>query len=79
MANTVHHCHWPGCLQPVPPRLWGCRKHWFMLPKKLRDAIWREYVPGQEITKTPSDAYVLVALEVQEWIKANQPAQEANG
>jgi len=58
-----------------------------MLPKKLRDAIWREYVPGQEITKTPSDAYVLVALEVPSPITrddgdhgdAGDLFQEANG
>jgi hypothetical protein len=60
---------------PVAPRLWGCRKHWYMLPKKLRDAIWNAYVPRQEITKTPSPAYIQVAREVQEWIVANFPPQ----
>lgn len=24
-----------------------CKKHWFSLPKKLRDAIWATYRPGQ--------------------------------
>lgn len=41
-----------------------------MLPKRLQAKIWGAYVPGQEITKTPSDAYLDVANEVQEWIKA---------
>ena len=63
-----HTCHWPGCKTPVPPKLWGCRTHWYKLPKQLRDLIWRTYVPGQEITKTPSRAYLDAAKQVQEWI-----------
>jgi len=64
-----HHCHWDGCKREVPPKLWGCKEHWFKLPKPLRDAIWKEYRPGQEITKTPSARYVAVAILVQAWIK----------
>jgi hypothetical protein len=67
---TVRHtCHWPGCQVEVKPRLWGCRDHWFVLPKRLRDAIWESYVPGQEITKTPSEAYIKAARDVQRWIE----------
>jgi len=65
-----HTCHWPGCTREVPPAMWGCRTHWFTLPKHLRDAIWREYRPGQEIDKHPSEAYMEVALEVQRWAVA---------
>jgi hypothetical protein len=66
-----HHCHWPGCPVEVPPKLWGCKKHWYMLPKYLRDKIWATYRPGQEVTKDPSDAYWDAAMEVREWIEAN--------
>lgn len=48
--------------------MWGCRTHWFALPKHLRDAVWRTYEPGQEVTLTPSDAYLDVADVVQKWI-----------
>lgn len=65
-----HHCHWPGCKRPVPPAMWGCRKHWYALPAALRTKIWRVYQPGQEITKTPSPEYVEVAREVQNWIES---------
>lgn len=58
----------------VAPKLWGCKKHWFMLPAGLRAKIWAAYVPGQEITKTPSAAYIAVAQEVQQWIKLKYPA-----
>jgi hypothetical protein len=63
-----HTCHWPGCETEVAPKLWGCAFHWLKLPKRLRDRVWAAYVPGQEITKTPSAKYLEVALDVQRWI-----------
>jgi transcriptional regulator with XRE-family HTH domain len=63
-----HHCHWPGCETQVPPAMWGCKVHWFKLPKALRDRIWRTYAPGQEVDMTPSDEYLQVADDVQRWI-----------
>jgi hypothetical protein len=38
-----------------------CRRHWFALPQKIRDAIWREYREGQEIDKRPSARYLAVS------------------
>lgn len=67
--SRPHHCHWPGCAAQVPPAMWGCRKHWFMLPSNLRSAIWKHYRPGQEVTMTPSREYLAVARQVQDWIK----------
>lgn len=64
-----HQCHWPGCDAQVPPAMWGCTRHWFTLPKALRDRVWAAYVPGQEVTMTPSEAYMNVAHEVQRWIE----------
>jgi CDP-diacylglycerol pyrophosphatase len=63
-----HHCHWPECQEQVPPAMWGCKKHWFMLPKNLRDRVWATYRPGQEKDMRPSEAYLKVAEEVQKWI-----------
>ena len=70
----THHCHWPGCPKAVPPAMWGCRQHWFALPKRLRDRIWATYRAGQEITKTPSDLYIEAAQAVQAWIREQYPA-----
>lgn len=53
--------------------MWGCKPHWFQLPKFLRDAIWLWYVPGQEITKKPSLAYLEVARLTQLWIETMEP------
>lgn len=66
-----HICHWPGCGKQVPPAMWGCKPHWFKLPKILRDKIWAAYRPGQEETGGVSEAYFAAANEVQAWIKAN--------
>lgn len=66
-----HTCHWPGCDKEVPPRLWGCRYHWYKLPRRLRVKILKEYRPGQEIDKNPSRNYIEVAGEVQQWIRDN--------
>jgi len=66
-----HHCHWPECDKQVPPAMWGCKPHWFKLPKRLRDRIWLEYAIGQETDWSPSDEYLSAALEVQAWIEEN--------
>ncbi len=65
-----HTCHWPSCKKAVPPRMWGCKSHWFELPKSIRDAIWKHYVPGQEKTKNPSPEYLRIADIAQRWCRA---------
>lgn len=70
--SRPHRCHWPGCEQEVAPALWGCRKHWSILPIALRYKIWATYRPGQEDELTPSRRYLEVAREVQEWIAAER-------
>jgi hypothetical protein len=71
-APMSHTCHWPGCTQKVPPRMWGCKPHWYQLPPMLRVKIWRTYRPGQEVTKTPSPAYIAAAQEVQRWLRSQE-------
>lgn len=57
---SVHTCHATACEVNVPPEMFMCRRHWFMLPKRLRDKIWRHYREGQcddwQITKAYSEA-----------------------
>jgi ribosomal protein S26 len=67
--TRAHTCHWPGCTQQVPPAMWGCRRHWYMLPQHLRTRIWQTYQPGQEKGAADvSHAYVQAARAVQRWI-----------
>lgn len=71
--KPAHTCHWPGCGKPVPAAAWGCKRHWYTLPQYLRTLIWSTYLPGQEISKTPSTQYVDAARQVQDWIAKNHP------
>jgi len=54
-----HLCHAADCAIQVPPKMLMCRRHWFMVPKPIRDAIWSTYRPGQETDKNPSEAYLV--------------------
>jgi hypothetical protein len=42
-----HTCHATGCKIEVPPTMFMCKRHWYMLPKRMRDAIWASYREGQ--------------------------------
>lgn len=60
-AVMAHTCHARGCTIAVPPKMLMCRRHWFLVPKALRDAVWRTYHPGQERTKDPTSEYLAAA------------------
>lgn len=64
-----HKCHWPSCDKEVPPKHWGCIDHWFMLPQGIRNEIWCEYRPGQEVDKQPSHGYLCAADKAQFWAR----------
>lgn len=42
-----HHCHATGCEVKTPPEMFMCKRHWFALPSRMREAIWATYRPGQ--------------------------------
>ena len=64
-----HLCHAEKCKTAVPPSMFMCKKHWFMLPYSLRSQVWDAYRPGQEITKDPSSDYLNVTQEAINYIK----------
>lgn len=41
-----------------------CLPHWRMVPRVLQRKVWAAYVPGQEIRKDPTRAYLEIAREV---------------
>lgn len=61
----------------MPPKLWGCKTHWFRLPQRLRNLIWQTYRPGQEITKKPSAEYIEAAKEIHRWILEDEGTNPA--
>lgn len=58
-----HACHATGCDVEVSPRMLMCRRHWAMVPRALQRMVWGAYVPGQEIRKDPTSAYMRVARD----------------
>lgn len=51
-----------------------CRRHWFMVPKLMRDRIWATYRPGQEADKKPSEEYIEAARECVRLVAAKEAA-----
>lgn len=39
IVQEKHGCNWPGCTAEVSTRFWACKRHWDMLPGKLRGWI----------------------------------------
>lgn len=58
-----HHCHARGCDAPCPPAHLMCRRHWAMVPKALKEAVWEHYQPGQEQGRAPVTSKWLGAAE----------------
>jgi hypothetical protein len=54
----AHLCHARDCKVPVPERMLMCAPHWAMVPRELKRRVWSHYVPGQEIRKSPTAAYL---------------------
>jgi hypothetical protein len=72
MARSTHECPWPGCGSRVAREQWGCRNHWYRLPKNLRDQIWRGWRNRQRTGDLTEHMEALHAAD--EWIEANASA-----
>jgi hypothetical protein len=77
MTGEHHLCHAWGCQVAVPPKMFMCRRHWFALPKRMRDAIWAEYRLGQEIRKDPTAAYLAVTDECIRWLAEKEGVRQS--
>lgn len=61
-----HKCRAADCKIEVPLEMFMCRKHWFSLPKRFRDRIWKAYREGQsssEYCKATSEAVLFIAVK----------------
>ena len=71
MSDGLHSCPWPGCEERVPRHLWGCRDHWFALPRDLRQQCswaWRYGTVSAHME----------ALEtIDSWLERQAPVQES--
>jgi len=72
-----HHCHATNCKINVPPEMFMCKRHWFMLPQSMRKLIWANYREGQCDDMNPSKEYCIIAKRCLEYI-ANMEGIQAN-
>lgn len=70
MSN--HHCHATGCKIRTPREMFMCKRHWFMVPKSLRNRIWETYRVGQCDDLRPSKAYCEAAIEAVKAVAAKE-------
>ncbi len=56
-----HFCHALECEVSIDPRLLMCYGHWGLVPKSLKQQVYRTYRKGQEIDKGPSPEYIRAA------------------
>lgn len=67
-----HACHALACEVAVPASMFMCARHWRLLPKEHKDAIWASYVPGQEVRRDPSPAYLDAAMAAINWMSHHE-------
>ncbi len=72
-----HSCMWPRCNEQVSAALWGCRRHWFALPKEIRDRIYAAYRVGQTHL-TMSEEYRDALVVAERWALAYERGRGAD-
>jgi hypothetical protein len=74
----THSCAAKGCNKQVPLKMLMCKKHWFMVPKPMRDTIWAEYSPGQEndMSGLGNEAYMQAVKAAVDYLADQEPQKE---
>lgn len=45
--HEAHRCPVRRCKAVVPPDRLMCKRHWYMVPKPIRDRVWATYDNGK--------------------------------
>lgn len=45
--NNIHRCPGPDCGRIVAWYAVACRRHWYQVPKPLRDRVWAAWGDGE--------------------------------
>jgi hypothetical protein len=59
--RATHTCHARGCTTHVQPEMLMCKTHWWLVPRKIRDAVWATYRHGQCDDMKPSREWLQAA------------------
>jgi hypothetical protein len=55
-------CAVSGCGDQIDPTRLMCRRHWYQVPKRLRDKVWRTWRSGREANSCAHQQAVLQAI-----------------
>lgn len=59
---TDHICPAPQCDARIPFNMLACRRHWYQVPKPLRDAVWRAWDNGRGAGSAEHTAAIFAAI-----------------
>jgi len=55
-------CPVTGCEEQIDPSRLMCRKHWYRVPRQLRDRVWATWRSGEGILSAEHQEAVLAAI-----------------
>lgn len=47
LSDGLRRCPIPRCAERIDPSRLMCRRHWYMVPKLMRDHVWATWRSGQ--------------------------------
>jgi hypothetical protein len=62
-----HRCRAVACAVEVEPHLLMCKRHWFMVPKPLRQRVWQTYRAGDYLDAAKAAIAAIAAVEEREF------------
>ncbi len=54
-SNGTHRCPGPECSRRVPSNMLACSRHWFQVPREVRDEVWAAWRSLQRGAATPEE------------------------
>ncbi len=75
--NDGHTCHAHGCTRKVKPAVFMCYPHWKLVPPEIQAAIWKNFRPGQEKDKRPSEGYQHAAKRAIDAVRDTEEQESA--
>jgi len=73
----MRNCAALGCSAKIGPKLLMCRRHWMMLPIKLRSAVWEGYRNRQQDASAAIEwAYATAVANAQKWLVEHEHGED---
>ncbi len=74
----IHTCHANDCAVETPPSMFMCRKHWYMVPQSLQNAVWKAYRDTKGASRGRNRAYCTAAADAVEHVAKQEGRDGGN-